>query len=249
MRSTTWILAIASTIALTSGVATSAFAQYKWVGADGRINYSDVPPPAAGKLLRGPNGTPLASALNDSPNALPYALQQAVSKYPVTLFTTPDCSPCKSAREVLAKRGVPYSEKSITTTVDAEQFKKLGFAELSLPSISVGKERSIGFEVGAYERLLDAAGYPRSSMLPASYKPGAVEALAKSGPNKMEMIDPTKTASSGSNNSGGNSTSADASKDTEQDPAAQRRQQRLAERAKMQAATQMAEQNPSNLRF
>jgi glutaredoxin len=160
-------------------LSSSAFAQYKWQGADGKISYSDIPPPAEAKLLRGPNGVPPVASAEGSLGDLPYALKQAVNKYPVVLYGSPDCAPCKSAREALTKRGVPFTEKSIVNSNDIESFKKLGFAEATIPSVMVGKEKSVGFEAGAYDRLLDAAGYPRSSLLPKTYKAGPAEVLTK----------------------------------------------------------------------
>jgi glutaredoxin len=179
------------TLAVSVGVWTIAFsssaiAQYKWQGADGKINYSDIPPPAEGKLLRGPNGVPPVEVAEGSPNDLPYALKQAVNKYPVTLYAAPDCAPCKQARDALTKRGIPFAEKSIVNSNDVEYFKKLGFTEATIPSVMVGKEKSVGFEASAYDRLLDAAGYPRSSLLPKTYKGSAAEVLTKSS-NQIKL--------------------------------------------------------------
>jgi glutaredoxin len=209
----------------------SAHATYKWVGSDGKITYSDTPPPTEGKLLRGPGGAPPPMATADSESALPYALKQAVAKYPVVLYSSNDCVPCKMAREALTKRGVPFSEKLITNGNDAEQFKKLGFADITLPSITVGKEKSIGFETSAYDRLLDAAGYPRSSILPSTYKPGTPEAMGKAS-TQVRVLDGDvdKVAKSG---------------DSKQEQQAKQ----AAERARIQAAAKAAEQNPTSVRF
>jgi glutaredoxin len=211
-------------------VGLSAHATYKWVGADGKITYSDVPPPAEGKLLRGPSGAPPQSAA-EGDSGLPYALKQAVAKYPVVLYSANDCSPCKMAREVLTKRGVPFSERLITSGNDAEQFKKLGFTDLTMPSITVGKERSVGFEASAYDRLLDSAGYPRSSVLPSTYKAPAAEAMAKAS-TQVRVLDSdgNKMAKAG---------------DTRQEQQAKQ----SAERLRSQEAAKAAEQNPTSVRF
>jgi glutaredoxin len=211
-------------------VGVAAHATYKWVGADGKITYSDTPPPNEGKLLRGPNGVPPVAVI-ESDSALPYALKQAVAKYPVVLYSANDCVPCKMAREALTKRGIPFSEKLVTNGNDAEQFKKLGFTDVTLPSLTVGKEKSVGFETSAYDRLLDAAGYPRSSLLPSTYKPGAPEAITKASTQVRVLEgDTDKVAKSG---------------DSKQEQQAKQ----AAERARMQAATKAAEQNPTSVRF
>jgi glutaredoxin len=209
-----------------------AQAAYKWVGPDGKVTYSDLPPPSDVKLLKAPSGIAIASP--EPVGGLPYALKQSVNKYPVTLFSTAECAGCKMAREMLAKRGIPYSEKSIASAADIEQMKKLGFAEATLPSIMVGKEKSVGFEAGAYERLFDAAGYPKTSILPTTYKPGAAEALAKSSPaaNPANKAETEKLAKNDK---------ADADK-----PEVGKLQ---AERARLQAAAKTDADNPIKLKF
>jgi glutaredoxin len=219
-------------------VGVAAHATYKWVGADGKITYSDVPPPTEAKLLRGPNGVPVAVA-PENESALPYALKQSVAKYPVVLYSASDCAPCRMAKDALTKRGIPFSEKLITSANDAEQFKKLGFTDITLPSLTVGKEKSVGFEISAYDRLLDAAGYPKSSLLPSTYKPRAAETLAKGNglSNQVRVIDgdsADKLADAG---------------DNRQELLQAQQAKRAAERARVQAATKAAEQNPTSVRF
>jgi glutaredoxin len=216
-----------STLAASLLCVGAAHATYKWVGADGKITYSDTPPPNEGKLLRGPGGAPPPVAAAEGDSALPYALKQALAKYPVVLYTGNDCAPCKMAREALTKRGIPFSEKLITNGNDAEQFKKLGFADITLPSLTVGKEKSVGFETSAYDRLLDAAGYPRSSILPSTYKAGAPEAMTKAG-TQVRVLD-------------GGSDKLAKTGDSKQEQQAKQ----AAERARIQAA----EQNPTSVRF
>ncbi|MBS0308032.1 MAG: DUF4124 domain-containing protein, partial [Proteobacteria bacterium] len=61
---------------------------YKWVGPDGKVNYTDTPPPKSAqkveqKNLDGSSGVDTAN--------LPYELAQAVKNSPVTLYSTPKC--------------------------------------------------------------------------------------------------------------------------------------------------------------
>jgi glutaredoxin len=155
--------------------AAPAAAQYKWIAPNGAVTYSDQPPPP------GTNGHVLGakpSARGDE-GGVPAALRDATTKYPVVLYTTTDCAPCQQARSHLSKRGVPFSERTVSSSTDAEQFRKAGFAENSFPAIAVGRERSVGFEVGDWNRLLDAAGYPKTSVLPPSFKHTPAKALAE----------------------------------------------------------------------
>ena len=82
----------------------------------------------------------------------------------MTLYTTAECgSECASARNLLARRGIPFSETRVVNTDDGEAFKKaMGTDKLLFPSIIVGKTKQIGYEEEAWHGLLDSAGYPRT---------------------------------------------------------------------------------------
>lgn len=166
-----------------------AAAQFKWIGPDGQINYSDRPPPAdarpASSRVAAPTtigaspatpaaGTAEAEAANA---ALPFAARTAAGRHPVVLYAAPDCPPCATARAHLARRGVPYAERTITTAADADAMKRLGFPDNGLPALSVGASRTQGYEPGAWDRLFDAAGYPKSTPLPQNWK-ASVEPLS-----------------------------------------------------------------------
>ncbi len=158
-------------------VAGTAHAQYKWADQDGAINYGDRLPPAGARVLATPRG-PVASASADTV-ALPYALRGAVERYPVTLYTTPSCAPCELGRAHLNKRGIPFSERTITRQADADALRKLGLSGTILPGLVVGREGLDGFESGAWDRMLDAGGYPKTSMLPSGYQRPAANVLAE----------------------------------------------------------------------
>lgn len=186
--------------ALVGALATpAALAQYKWVGPGGTVTYSDLPPPpgvAATTLSKGaPRAASDASATSDG--ALPGAVRTAAAQYPVVLYTTKDCAPCQQARVHLQQRGVPFAERTIETQLDAQAFKKLGFAEPSVPAIAVGRERLTGFEPEQWRRLLDAAQYPASSKLPAGYRAAPAQRLA-SGAERSTPQDKSDAQAAGS---------------------------------------------------
>ncbi|MCD6680986.1 MAG: glutaredoxin family protein [Burkholderiaceae bacterium] len=151
-------------------------APLKWVDAAGHVHYSDrQPSPEA--LGRGTStqtvaARPAAPSIGDP--TLPWALRSAAARYPVTLYTTPDCEPCALAREHLAQRGVPYTEKRVNDAADLKTFHAFGFEKALFPSVSIGPEKFSGFESIGWDRALDATGYPRSSMLPARRDPRTV---------------------------------------------------------------------------
>ena len=174
----------AATAATLSILAGTAMAQYKWQGSDGGIVYSDLPPPPGVRLITDKNGQPPREA----PAAtLPYALKSVSDKYPVVLYSIPDCPPCTSARQLLGERGVPFSERSVISTADVDAFKALGFDQTSMPGLSVGNDRTTGFESGAWNRMLDAAGYPKTSQLPLAYRQAEAQPLTPPLANKVNI--------------------------------------------------------------
>ena len=167
---------LAALLLLGLTAAAPAAAQYKWVGPGGEVTYSDRPPPAGSDAVK---VSPVAStAARRDDASLPAALREPASKHPVVLYTTADCAPCQMARAHLTRRGVPFSERTVSTAADAEALRRAGFQEVTMPGLGVGRDRTVGYESSAWDRLLDAAGYPQTSMLPASYRQQPPVALA-----------------------------------------------------------------------
>jgi glutaredoxin len=92
--------------------------------------------------------------------------QRAQSKYPITLYTIPNCEGCNGARSLLNARGIPFKEISLTDASQLDEFKK-AVGGNTVPAMIVGTTVQKGFEEGAYQSLLDAAGYPVTGVLPA----------------------------------------------------------------------------------
>lgn len=161
-----------SALLLCCALAAQAQGVQRIVGPDGKVTYTDRAAPASASA-------PAAPA-NDT-GALPFALRQAVQRYPVTLYTGDKCNPCNSARELLQKRGVPFAEKTVSTYEDGQAFAKLA-QDNSLPLITVGAQRITGFQAADLNRYLDAAGYPTESQLPRTHRNPAPQALAPAAP-------------------------------------------------------------------
>lgn len=170
-------LALALALPTLMLAAAPAAAQYKWIAPGGAVTYSDQPPPPG---IDGQAMNTRAAARSDD-GGVPAGLRDATSKYPVVLYTTPDCTPCQQARAHLAKRGVPFVERTVSSSADSDSFRKAGFTENTFPAMSVGRERSVGFEAGSWNQLLDVAGYPKSSMLPPSFKQTPAKPMADTG--------------------------------------------------------------------
>jgi len=156
-------LPIASLAALF--VALPSHALYKVVGPDGKVTYTDVPPPADGSRV-----TPLGANNTAPPQvSLPLELRQAVSRYPVTLYTAVNCQPCETARRVLRERGVPFDERTITSSDDISAYTRVAGGS-DLPGLTIGAQSLRGLEQERWGTYLDAAGYPRRSQLPPNYQ-------------------------------------------------------------------------------
>lgn len=148
--------------------ASSALAQtYRWQDpATGRTVFSDQPPPSH---IRNVQEQVLRPATPPAPDSS-YAVKRASEKFPVRLYTSADCTTqCVQARELLNRRGVPFSEKMVHSQADVDELKKLLNGEPFVPSLSVGAQVSRGLESGAWNNLLDLAGYPKTA--PYASKP------------------------------------------------------------------------------
>lgn len=159
---------------LLGAAAASAQTVYRILGPDGRVTFSDQPPPNAAAQAASPSGTRGASPAAGP--ALPYALQQVANRFPVTLYTGSDCAPCDSARQLLLSRGVPFAERTVRSDEDVEALKRLS-GDASLPFGSIGRQQLKGFSDLEWTQFLDAAGYPKSSQLPSQYRPAPATPL------------------------------------------------------------------------
>ena len=142
-------------------VAASALGQaYRWIDKDGRVHYTQTPPPPDAKdVQRKKLGGNVAESSN-----LPFATQRAAQNFPVTLYTSPDCgAPCDGARSNLVKRGVPFREISVVDQKSVEDLKRVS-GKVQLPALVVGSQVQSGFLEGTYKSALDDAGYPSSTI-------------------------------------------------------------------------------------
>ncbi|MFE8645408.1 glutaredoxin family protein [Sphingomonas sp. NCPPB 2930] len=175
-------------------LAASAQAQtlYRIVGPDGRVTYSDRPQAVEGARSAAPVATEVNPVLTAS--ALPYELRTVVQKYPLTLYTGNNCEPCAAARSLLRARGVPFSERTVSTSEDVEALRRLS-GDNNLPFATLGSQQIRGFAEMEWTRYLDAAGYPKQSQLPPNYNPPLPTALApRTAPAAAEQAAPAPRA-------------------------------------------------------
>ena len=155
---------------LCAGVSAPAWAQYKVVGPDGRVTYTDRPPVDRPSQAVKSSGTAAGSV------PLPYTLRNVVARYPVTLYTSKECVPCTTGRNLLINRGIPFSEKTVESNDDIAALQRLASAG-SLPLLTIGGQQLKGYSDSEWTQYLDAAGYPKTSQLPSSYRRPAAAPL------------------------------------------------------------------------
>jgi glutaredoxin len=132
---------------------------YRYNDPDGRVVYSDRPPPGDAK-----NVTPKRLRANFiENNELPIAAQQAMERFPVTLYTF-DCGEvCNNAESLLNKRGVPYSTVLVSDLQGASKLQALTGEAPAAPVLQVGdKLIAKGFSETRWQAMLDEAGYPKT---------------------------------------------------------------------------------------
>jgi len=128
---------------------------YKWTDAQGRVHYSDNPPPEAKAQqvkvkINSIQGPALVSTIRDT--------SAAKAKEKVRIYTTVWCGYCKKAKAHLATRGVPYDE----VDVEASERGRSEFTQLGgrgVPVILVGNQRMDGFDASGLDAMLAGAGW------------------------------------------------------------------------------------------
>jgi glutaredoxin len=153
-------LAVTLGLALVVGVAQAQM--YRWVDGQGRVFYSDRPPPPSAKSAEKKK---LGSSVIET-SAAPFELQRAMKISPVTLYTSPTCKEaCSQARAALNARGVPFKEVQVWNEETNLELRQISGGN-EVPVLIVGRDMHKGFLQSGYDELLDLAGYPKAGTLP-----------------------------------------------------------------------------------
>ena len=143
---------------LISGLAAAQVQQvYRYIDLDGRVVYSDKPPPPNAKDAQAKRIGSNSIETSD----LSYAVAQAQERYPVTLYSFSCGVVCDTAQGVLNKRGVPHTVIDVSVGDGAERLKRLS-GGLDAPTIQVGDQYATGFNEGKWQAMLTDAGYPKT---------------------------------------------------------------------------------------
>lgn len=154
---------------LAASISTGVFAQgtqvYRYTDPEGRVVYSDRPPPGAAKDVQ-PKRLGANFIEND---AMPLAARNASDNFPVTLFTFACGEICQMAEALLNRRGIPFSQVNVEDVKGAERLKALT-GDMTAPVLLVGdKLVAKGYNEARWHALLDEAGYPKT--IPQKQKP------------------------------------------------------------------------------
>jgi hypothetical protein len=135
-------------------------AVYKWVDAQGRVQYTDTPPPPNARKVEEQKVIRNTIQTGGSP----YAVQEAAKRNPVTVWMN-DCGDlCNRARDFLAKRGVPHSVRNPSRLAEQDAWKKASGGDNSVPLLVIGSFQTLkGFDEAQWNTALDSAGYPRTA--------------------------------------------------------------------------------------
>jgi hypothetical protein len=77
---------------------------------------------------------------------------------------------------MLSSRGIPFAERTVVSPEDIASLQRIS-GENSLPFLTIGGQRIKGYSDLEWTQYLDAAGYPRTSMLPSGYRPAPASPL------------------------------------------------------------------------
>lgn len=158
MKSTTIVRAVLASALLLALGAQAQSNVYRWVDKNGKVHFSDQPPAEDAKSV---SQKRLGGGYVQE-SGLPYATQVAAKRNPVVLYTGPNCAPCDRGRELLAARGIPFSERDNSTKDGADAMQKMGIREV--PVVMIGARSVKGHDDDTWHAALDGAGYPRTAL-------------------------------------------------------------------------------------
>jgi glutaredoxin len=167
----TFVPAALACAAALAAVALSAAAQdrqvYRYTDPEGRVIYSDRAPPTDARDVKAKR---LGANFVEN-SQMPLAAQQAMERFPVTLYTFKCGELCQNAEALLNRRGVPFTTVNVEEQKGAEQLKNLT-GELQAPVLQVGdKMLAKGYNEQKWQSMLDEAGYPKAPPLRRATSP------------------------------------------------------------------------------
>ena len=150
--------ALALLILIASGLAAAQTQQvYRYVDPEGRVVYSDKPPPPN---ARDAQAKRIGKNTIETSN-LSFSAVLAQERFPVTLYTFGCGTVCDTASAVLNKRGVPHTVVDVGQSEGADKLKRLT-GGLDAPALQVGDQYTTGYNETRWQSMLTDAGYPKT---------------------------------------------------------------------------------------
>jgi hypothetical protein len=160
---------------------------YRYVDTDGRVVYSDKPPPADARDAQAKR----IGRNSIETSELSFATQQAQERFPVTLYTFSCGVVCDTAQGLLNKRGVPHTVVDVSQGDGADRLKRLTNG-LEAPALQVGEQVATGFNENKWQTMLSDAGYPKTPP-PRTVAVGRASAPATPDTNTTQVVAPDAT--------------------------------------------------------
>jgi hypothetical protein len=155
----TWSASILALLALVVAMAATAQTQqvYRYVDPEGRVVYSDKPPPPNAREAQAKRVGQNTIETSD----MSYSEVMAQERFPVTLYTFGCGTVCDTASALLNKRGVPHTVIDVGQSAGADKLKRLT-GGLDAPALQVGDQYATGYNEARWQNLLNDAGYPKT---------------------------------------------------------------------------------------
>ena len=149
--------AVTLLLLVAGGTAAQTQQVYRYVDHEGRIVYSDKPPPPDAREAVAKRIGRNTIETSD----LSYTALMAQERYPVTLYTFGCGTVCDTAAALLNKRGVPHTVVDVGQSDGADKLKRLT-GGLDAPALQVGDQYTTGFNENRWQAMLSDAGYPKT---------------------------------------------------------------------------------------
>jgi len=170
-------VAVVCVIAFAAAAASPASAQsvYRYVDADGRVVYSDRPPPPDVKSVQ----TKRLGANYVETSEPSITAQMAAERFPATLFTFECGEVCQNAEGLLNRRGVPFTMVDVQKDDQGLVRLKTLTGEENAPVLTLGDKIVVkGYNESRWQAALDEAGYPKAPAQRRSQAVGRTEPAA-----------------------------------------------------------------------
>jgi glutaredoxin len=124
---------------------------YRWTDQQGRVHYSDLPPPPSVKKMQRIQapGTGAGTAASE-PNTRP----------PVVLYTANCGATCDQSADFLRQRGVPFDLKNVQRDQAAASELRRRTGAYEVPVLFIGESMQRGYSPSVWDKMLEVAGYP-----------------------------------------------------------------------------------------